>query len=129
MSVLGIGTDIIEIARILKVYERQGNKLCQRILTPYELDVLTSKLSEQQQIAYLAKRWCAKEAVAKALGTGIAQGVVFQDIEIKNNEFGAPEVSLSGGAAGRLKQLGGSKALLSISDETHYAVAFCQVVK
>ena len=95
--VIGIGTDIVQIDRIAKVLERQGDKFTQRILT----------LTEQQEfarldngVAFLAKRFAAKEAVAKALGTGIGHGVSFQDITVINDNKGAPAISLSGCESG-----------------------------
>ena len=125
---LSIGTDIVEIARIKRVYERQGQKIVERILTSAEQLRFIQLPSDETKIAFLAKRWCAKEAVAKALGTGIAKGVGFQQIQINNNELGAPSVELFEGALLRLETLGGKKALISISDERHYAVAFCTLI-
>ena len=125
---LSIGTDIVEIVRIKSVYERQGQKIVERILTPTEQERFEQLASDELKIAFLAKRWCAKEAVAKALGTGIAKGVGFQQIQINNNELGAPSIELFEGALERLKTLGGKKALISISDERHYAVAFCNLI-
>ena len=122
---LAIGTDIVEIARIQAVYERQGQKIVERVLTPIE-QLRFSELSTLEiQLAFLAKRWCAKEAVAKALGTGIAKGVGFQQIQVNTNDLGAPSIELFEGALQRLEDLGGKRALISISDERHYAVAFC----
>lgn len=122
---LSIGTDIVEIARIKSVYERQGQKITERILTPTEQARFEQLSTDDIKMAFLAKRWCAKEAVAKALGTGIAKGVGFQQIQINNNELGAPSVELFEEALNRLTALGAQKALISISDERHYAVAFC----
>lgn len=119
--VRGIGTDIVDIKRMVKVLERQGDKFVQRVLTT----------GEQQQFArlnnspaFLAKRFAAKEAVAKALGTGIGHGVSFQDINISNNDRGAPVVELSAGAAEVMHNSGGSQVLLSIADEAEYALAY-----
>ena len=118
---LAVGTDIVEIQRIAKVLGRQGDLFVRRILCEAEQ-------SEYQRLnqsaAFLAKRFAAKEAVAKALGTGIGRGVSFQDIQVVNNEFGAPGVELHGGAAEVLKSLGGSKGLISLADEQQYAVAY-----
>ena len=118
---LAIGTDIVEIKRIVSVVDRQGDRFVDRVLC-------YSEREEYQRLkrntAFLAKRFAAKEAVAKALGTGIGHGVSFQDICISNNSKGAPEVGLSGGAAEVLESLGGSKVLLSLADEQSYAVAY-----
>lgn len=114
----GIGTDIVDIERIQAVLERQGERFVQRILTPAEQ-------AEYQRrgapVKFLANRFAGKEAVAKALGTGIADGVTFQQIEILPGKRGAPEVQLSGRAAeiGQSDQL-----LLSLTDERRSVVAF-----
>jgi holo-[acyl-carrier protein] synthase len=120
MAIVGIGTDIVEIERIREQRLRLGDKLAKRVLTPDELAIyMAAKLPER----YLAKRFAAKEAAAKALGTGIGRGVSFQHIHISNDTNGAPLVRFSDGAAARLKELGGNRAHLSIADEKHYATA------
>ena len=122
---IAIGTDIVEIARIGEAVSRQGIKFAQRILSQTELEVYQAK---SESVSFLAKRFAAKEAIAKALGTGIGYGVSFQDIVISNNQKGAPEVSLRGGAAEVLNSLGASKVLLSISDEKDYALAYAMIL-
>lgn len=125
---IAIGTDIVEIERISNAFKRQGDRLINRVLTPAERDRLKQFSNEDLQIAYLAKRWCAKEAIAKALGTGIAKGVGFQQIEISNSESGAPLALLTEGALDRLTAIGGKKVLISLSDERQYAVAYCTII-
>ncbi len=125
---IAIGTDIVEIDRIAKVYARQREKLAVRILTESELQRFNAMDNEAVQIAFLAKRWSAKEAIAKALGTGIAKGVGWQEMELSRDELGAPSVKLSGAAAIRLQDINGKQALISMSDERHYAVAFCTII-
>ncbi|EAT10740.1 holo-ACP synthase [Bermanella marisrubri] len=125
---IAIGTDIVEIERIYQVYQRQGEKLVNRVLTPSEQERFYSMINDDVRMAYLAKRWCAKEAVSKAMGTGIAKGLGFQDIEVTNSESGAPQVILSKSAQIKLNALGAQKILISLSDERHYAIAFCQLV-
>ena len=118
---LAIGTDIVEIARIVAMLERQGDKFVQRILCEAEQQEYHRR---KQDAAYVAKRFAAKEAVAKTLGTGIGRGVSFQDILIVNNDVGAPGVELSGGALKVMQSLGGSRILLSLADEQQYALAY-----
>ena len=125
---IAIGTDIVEIDRIAKVYARQREKLAVRILTESELQRFNAMDNEAVQIAFLAKRWSAKEAIAKALGTGIAKGVGWQEMELSRDELGAPSVKLSGAAAIRWQDINGKQALISMSDERHYAVAFCTII-
>lgn len=72
---------------------------------------------------YLAKRFAVKEAMVKALGTGIGNGVSWQHIEVKNNELGAPFLHLSGEVKRLCEQRGITRSFVSISDERHYAVA------
>lgn len=120
MAVLGLGTDIVEIARIEAQLARGGDRLAKRVLTEAEYARFQT-LSEP--VRFLAKRFAAKEAAAKALGTGIGRGVSFQHIHISNNADGAPQLEFSDGARQRLETLGATRALLSIADERHYAVA------
>ena len=124
---IAIGTDILEIERLQNAYARQGLKLAERILTPNEMQRFQSIQDEHVRLSFLAKRWCAKEAIAKALGTGIAKGVGWQNIEVSNLPSGAPQVILSGAAHAVLLELGGSNVLISLSDERHYCVAFCSI--
>lgn len=118
---IAIGTDIVDIRRIESSLQRQGDAFVERILTVAE--ILEFERFKRRP-AYLAKRFAAKEAVAKALGTGIGYGVSFQNIEISNNTMGAPQVALNGGAEEKLQELGASSVRLSLSDERNYAVAF-----
>ena len=122
---IAIGTDIVEIKRIADALERQGNKFVQRILTASEIDEYQAR---GNSVAFLAKRFAAKEAIAKALGTGIGRGISFQQLVTSNNLEGAPEVELQDTAAQRLKEIGGTKVLLSLSDEKNYALAYVTIV-
>lgn len=118
---ISVGTDILKIERIEAVVTRLGDKFVRRILTETErLEYSESGIP----IALLAKRFAAKEAVAKALGTGIGRGVSWQDIQIEHNDAGAPFVVLSAGAQRVASARGGSRVEISISDEAEYVVAF-----
>lgn len=118
--IVGLGTDIAEIARIEQVLARSGTAFAARILTPQELELFSAR---KQQGRFLAKRFAAKEAASKALGTGIAGGVSFQDFIISNDALGKPVLSLQGKAAELAEGAGVTALHLSISDERHYAVA------
>ncbi|GAM67344.1 holo-(acyl-carrier protein) synthase [Vibrio sp. JCM 19236] len=120
MAILGLGTDIAEIERVEKALTRTGAPFARRILTEAEM---TQFDSIKPQAKFLAKRFAAKEAASKALGTGIAKGVSFQDFEIRNDEFGKPYLELSGQAKVIADKMGATHCHLSISDERHYAVA------
>jgi holo-[acyl-carrier protein] synthase len=117
----GIGTDIVQIGRIKTVYDRQGARFVDRILSLSEQEIFHRR---HQSMAFLANRFAGKEALAKALGTGIGQGVRFVDLEILPNALGQPQVTLSGVAQERLIALGAREARISLSDEKDYAVAF-----
>lgn len=119
MSVLGLGTDIVEIRRIEATLER-SERLALRVLTEQELVIFHQHSTPAR---YLAKRWAAKEAAAKALGTGIGRGISFHDFDITNDLLGAPKMTLSAGALEKANQLGVSQVFISISDEEHYAMA------
>jgi len=122
---IAIGTDIVEIQRIASALERQGDKFVQRILTESEF---VEYQARGNSVAFLAKRFAAKEAIAKALGTGIGRGISFQHMIVSNNSEGAPQSELQANAAERLKQLGGSQVLLSLSDEKNYALAYVAII-
>lgn len=122
---IAVGTDILEIERMEEVVERMGERFAARILRPAELkDYHQSKLA----VRLLAKRFAAKEAIAKALGTGIGRGVSWQDMEVLHDLNGAPVVELSGGALAAMEARGGSRVLLTLADERHYVVAFAALV-
>lgn len=118
--IIGIGTDIVQIERIKHAFERQGERFAQRILCASELCIFHEK---GQSIPYLAKRFAAKEAASKALGTGIG-AVSWQDMEISNDSKGAPVLKLMGAAKENMAALGASQVSISLSDEQDYAVAF-----
>lgn len=117
----GIGTDMVLVSRIEAVLGRQGERFARRILTESEWQRFAA---HKQPARYLAKRYAAKEAILKALGTGLAQGMSWQHIQIDNDSLGAPLVRLSGVAASHLEQGGGGSMLLSLSDEREQALAF-----
>jgi holo-[acyl-carrier protein] synthase len=118
---IAVGTDILKIARIDEVVARLGDRFVARILTP---DERTEYQQSAQANRLLAKRFAAKEAVAKALGTGIGRGVSWQDIQICHDAHGAPLVRLAGGAMRAASERGGSRVELSLADEVDYVVAF-----
>lgn len=121
MSVVGIGTDIVEINRLNKMNPDALEKLAQRVLTPGELVKFKEKKFKSP---FLAKRWAGKEAAAKALGTGIASGISFQHMEIKSLEGGQPVLILSSLAKEKALSLNATSWHISLSDEAEYAVAF-----
>ena len=121
MSVIGIGTDIVKVARIDKSLQKYGDNFASRILHENELQIFKQRKTSKY---YLAKRFAAKEALAKALGTGIAKGISFEEIEVINNEYGKPELILHGTALKIAKKLGVENMFISLSDEKKYAIAY-----
>ena len=115
--IIGIGTDICDITRI-----QPGNGFANKILSDVELALLQKKSNKQ---AYLAKRFAAKEAIAKAFGTGIGKSISFKEITILNNDAGAPYVEIAQSAKEKLPAF--SKIHISISDEKNYAIAYTVV--
>lgn len=122
-NVIGIGTDILDQNRIVKIASdpEKADRFARRILT---LDELYLWEQRERSINFLAKRFAAKEAISKALGTGIAKGISFQHFNISSDEEGKPEVTLYSAALQRAEYLGGSKVLLSLSDEGDMILAF-----
>ena len=100
--IIGIGSDLIDIRRIEKTIERHGDRFIQRIFTAIE-----QQKSDRRKLraASYAKRFAAKEACAKALGTGLARGVFWRDMGVVNLASGRPTLQLTGGAARALERL------------------------
>lgn len=117
--ILGLGTDICEIARIEAALKRRAT-LARRILTPSEY-ALFEKVADPAR--FLAKRFAAKEAAVKALGTGIGRGVGWQQVSIDKDSLGRPLLKFTGNAADIAGRTGISRWHLSYSDEQHYVVA------
>lgn len=127
MPIIGIGTDIVEIGRIANMNDVTRDRLAKRVLTPDEYQhfhSLKTNSNNSNAVRYLAKRWAGKEAAAKALGTGIANGVSFQHLEIKSLESGQPVLELSGRALDIAHLQKASYWHISLADEKLYATAF-----
>ena len=121
--VVSIGSDLVYISRIAAVLERRGEVFAKRILRPEEFAVFRKKKNIAQQNAFLAKRFAAKEALSKALKTGIGK-VSWQHILVTNSASGAPEITLSDHALTVCRALGADNIHLSLSDEQDVALAF-----
>ena len=115
--VIAVGVDLVEISRIQAVVERFGDRFLQRVFTEGELAYAQGRLSA------LAARWAAKEATAKALGTGIGR-VGFREIEVVCDAQGRPELVLHGNAARQAARLSLDQFALSLSHAADYALAF-----
>ena len=122
--IVGIGVDLCEIARIHDALKRR-NHFAKRILAAEELTEF-NHLNPSMRAGFLAKRFAAKEAIAKALGTGIGRGFGFHDIVVSHDELGKPLVILNIENP-TLISARGSRIHLSISDERTHAIAFCTI--
>lgn len=120
--VLGIGNDITEVARIGRLYEKNGITFLFTILSQDEI-AMVERRNGKGRAEFIAGRWAAKEALGKALGTGLGGNCSPSEITIRNNDSGAPEVYAVGRTAAFLAEQGVGKIWLSISHEKEYAIA------
>jgi holo-[acyl-carrier protein] synthase len=118
--ILGIGTDLMEIARIQKSIARFGDRFLQRVYTPSEIHYCSQKKNAAES---LAARFAAKEAGAKALGTGISYGISWLELEVTREPSGKPSLQLSGRAAARAQALGVTRISLSLTHSRDMALA------
>ena len=112
--ILGIGSDLCDARRIAAVLERHGDRFLDRIFTPAERAKAERRAN---RVETYAKRFAAKEACAKALGTGFRRGVFWRDMGVVNLPSGRPTMSLTGGALARLKAItpAGCEAVIDVS--------------
>ena len=121
MSTIGIGVDMVDKRRIALLHERYGLKFARRILSKSEfIDYQRVK----DKVSFLAKRFSAKEAMSKVLGTGVGQGVRFSELSVEHDAKGKPLAVLSGRAQQIMKELQIDSILLSTSDEKEQAISF-----
>ena len=121
--IYGNGIDIIDINRIRKVIDKYGNRFKKRCFSISEIERSEKRLNSVESYA---KRYAAKEACSKALGTGLARGVFWKDIEVENNQYGKPFVKLHGRAKEIFKNMNktsNTQIEISLSDEKKYAIA------
>jgi holo-[acyl-carrier protein] synthase len=124
--IFGIGTDIVRVARMQKNIERYGEKFAERILTQSELDEYRQELRKAH---FLAKRFAAKEAAAKAMGTGFRDGLMLHHIGVTHDAAGKPQLNFTAEAAAFIESRGITSALVSLADEEDHAVAFVTLAK
>ena len=119
--IYGIGTDIVSIERIQNILNKNRDGFINRVLTEHEKALFANKADSA---AFCAKRYAAKEAFSKALGTGIGRIVSFQDLTVRSNEHGKPYFMPSEKLRLYLQEKGIKHGHLSISDESQNALAF-----
>ncbi len=124
--IIGIGNDLIDVSRIEKTLARHGGRFLDRCFTPTERR--RAERSPLTRAATYAKRFAAKEACAKALGTGLSRGVYWRDMGVANLASGQPTMILTGGALARLRELTPSgmtsSIFVTLTDELPLAEAF-----
>ena len=127
MVILGIGSDLIDIRRIERTLERFGARFTTRVFTELERRKAESR---RLAVATYAKRFAAKEACAKALGTGFRKGVFFRDLGVVNLPGGKPSMTLTGGAAQRLAAITppGMTAQIDLTITDEYPLAQAMVI-
>jgi holo-[acyl-carrier protein] synthase len=127
--ILGIGSDICDIRRIESAIGRHGARFLERVFTEIERAKATGRV-EKIRAATFAKRFAAKEAAAKALGTGFRNGVFFSDLGVVNLPGGKPTLAMTGGSADRLRALtpSGMTAQVDLTMTDEYPYAYAQVI-
>ena len=129
MAILGTGIDIVENYRLKKILQKKKSNFKKKIFTINELRYCEKK---SNSIGCYSKRFAAKEAFVKALGVGFRKNINFKDIEVLNNAYGKPYVSINKKIANKIKTLFKVKKfniLLSISDEKKYSIASVIITK
>jgi holo-[acyl-carrier protein] synthase len=125
--ILGLGEDIVSITRITKLVDQNEERFLQRCYSPAEIEKQATIANKEKRIAWLAKRFAAKEACAKALGTGIRNGMNFYDIETLSDPNGRPVMSVTGKTLERLQDITPkammARLFVTLSDEPPIAKA------
>jgi len=124
--IFGVGTDIVEVARIRRIVDRFGERFASRILSPGEIAAYRVC---RRPVPFLAKHFAAKEAMVKALGTGFGNGVRAREIAVVHASSGQPLIDCCGRTRMIIKEMGVGQAFLSIADEDAYAIAFVTLQK
>lgn len=119
--IFGIGTDIVEYARIERMHARYGDRFAERVLSRHEL---SDYQASSDAARFLAKRFAAKEAFAKAVGSGLREPVSLRRISVTHDGLGKPVLQFDEALRSHLAQLGISGHHLSVSDERNMVVAF-----
>ena len=124
--IFGIGTDLVELSRIKKTYERFGDHFVNRLLMDEELKLFKNVKNKTR---FLAMRFAAKEAIVKAMGTGFSDGVWIKDTGVINLASGKPITIFSHRGTNKLNTLGIQYILISLTDEANMILAFAVAIK
>ena len=124
--IFGIGTDVVQLERVRRVYERHGERFARRVLMPEEEEGFRG---HRRPVRFLAMRFAAKEAIVKALGTGFAHGVWIRDVGIVPDAWGRPEVRWSERGRQVRDRLGAGEAHVTLTDEAGLVVAVAVLMR
>lgn len=124
--IFGIGIDVLELARVQRVYDRHGEHFVGRLLLPQE-EVQFRRTA--RPVRFLAMRFAGKEAVVKAMGTGFAHGMWIRDVGVVQNSWGKPEVIFSGRGQHLREQMGIGECHITLTDEAGLVVAMALLMK
>ena len=124
--IFGIGTDVLEVARVERVHQRFGEHFVRRLLLPEELAQLAGT---RRPVRFLAMRFAAKEAIVKAMGTGFAHGVWIRDVGMVQNRWGKPEVVYSARGLRMCERLGIGAGHITLTDEAGLVVAVAVLMR
>jgi holo-[acyl-carrier protein] synthase len=124
--IFGIGTDVVQLARVEATYARHGEHFVRRLLMPEEA---TAFRAYKRPVRFLAMRFAAKEAIVKALGTGFAHGIWIRDVGVRPNEWGRPEVIWSERGRALRDRLGAGEGHVTLTDEAGLVVAVAVLMR
>jgi holo-[acyl-carrier protein] synthase len=124
--IFGIGTDVVQLGRVERVYARHGEQFVRRLLMPEEEEAFRRY---RRPVRFLAMRFAAKEAIVKALGTGFAHGVWIRDVGIAANAWGRPEVIWSERGRALRDRLGAGEGHVTLTDEAGLVVAVAVLMR
>jgi holo-[acyl-carrier protein] synthase len=124
--IFGIGTDVVQLARVEAVYARHGENFVRRLLMPAEEVAFRSY---KRPVRFLAMRFAAKEAIVKALGTGFAHGIWIRDVGVVPNAWGRPEIAWSDRGRALRDRLGAAEGHVTLTDEAGLVVAVAVLMR
>jgi holo-[acyl-carrier protein] synthase len=124
--IFGIGTDVLRVERIEQIYARYGEHFARRLLLDEEQRLFATA---KRPVRFLAMRFAAKEAIAKALGTGFSNGIWIRDIGMMPNELGQPQVIFSERGLAVCRKLGVGEGHLTLSDESGFVIAVAVLMR
>jgi len=124
--IFGIGTDVVQIERVKRVYDRHGERFVERLLLPAEHEAFRNY---SRPIRFLAMRFAAKEAIVKAMGTGFAHGMWIRDAGVVSNAWGRPEIIWSDRGRAMCEKLGIGEGHVTLTDEAGLIVAVAVLMR